>query len=191
MTRLRAATRSLLTPLARALLRVGLSADAVTLLGLAASLPAVYFAWRGDVLLVLILVGLSGLLDALDGTVARLSGTASRKGAFLDSTTDRLADAAYYIALIALGINVYAASTAMGLALVVSYTRARAAALGLAEEEGVGLMERGDRILFIMAVILAYMYSPKAADYMTWILAALSGYTVLERSMYYYRELGG
>jgi len=189
LTRLRAVSRRVTTPLAKGLLRLGFNADTVTLLGLVFSLPAVYLAWARHPWAALLLIGVSGLLDALDGSVARISGTASRRGAFLDSTTDRLADAVYYIALMALGVNPFAASTAMGLALTVSYTRARAGALGLREEEGVGLMERGDRILFIMLIIASYIYSHMLADYLTWLLALLSGYTVLERSIYYYREL--
>jgi archaetidylinositol phosphate synthase len=189
LTRLRGYSRRFLEAPARLIIRLGMPADAVTLLGLAAALPSLYTAYAGMPLLTLVLIALSGFLDALDGSVARLSGTVSRAGAFLDSTTDRLADMLYYLSLMLLGLSPLLASTAMGLALVTSYTRARSAALGLRDEEGMGLMERGDRILFILAVIAVYMWRPAYADYMLALLALLSLYTVVERSAYYYRWL--
>ncbi len=189
LTKLRPVARRLLEAPARLLVRAGLSADQVTLLGLLGSLLPIYFAYRGESLLVAFFIGFSGLLDALDGSVARLTGTASRAGAFLDSTTDRLADAFYYVSLIVLGLNPVLASLAMGFALVTSYSKARSASLGLVEEEGIGLMERGDRILALILVATLYSYEPRWGDYALAVLAVLSLYTVLERSIYYYRFL--
>ena len=189
LTKLRPVARRLLEASARLLVKAGLTADQVTLLGLLSSLLPVYFAYRGEPLLVAMFIGLSGLLDAIDGSVARLTGTASKAGAFLDSTTDRLADALYYVSLIVLGLNPVLASLAMGLALVTSYSKARSASLGLVEEEGIGLMERGDRIVALMLISALYAYKPLWGNYALAVLTILSLYTVAERSIYYYRFL--
>jgi len=85
--------------LAPVLLRLGVPATAVTLcsLGLALSLPAVAFAW-GAVPAALIAV-LAGILDCLDGTIARASGSVSRTGHYLDFVTDVVFRASFYAAI--------------------------------------------------------------------------------------------
>ena len=124
-------------------------------------------------------------VDALDGALARALGKQSRFGAFLDSTLDRLADAA-----LILGLTVYflqqGKPVAIALCLVslvaammVSYTRARAESLGFACK--VGLLTRFERIVLIGA--LSAVGLPMV---MVWGLAVLSAFTVVQRILHVY-----
>ncbi|QXT62419.1 phosphatidylinositol phosphate synthase [Tessaracoccus palaemonis] len=152
---LRGAYGRALTPSARLLLRLGLTPTQVTVAGTVAvvvaalaTLPAGRFV-VGSVLVCCFL-----LADGLDGTMARLGGGESRLGAFLDSTLDRIADAAVFasLAVWAAGRDAVALWLALG-ALVggflVSYARARAEAEGW--DASVGLFERTDRLVVALA----------------------------------------
>ncbi len=158
LERFRGLSAKLLGPLVRGLLRLGVSPDLVTVLGTAGVVLAALvcfpqgWLWQG-VLVVTVFV----LSDMLDGQMAKVSGKASAWGAFLDSTSDRLGDAAvfgglalYYVgpgdngALVALALyNLTAGS-------VTSYARARAEALGM--EAKVGIAERSDRLVSILVI---------------------------------------
>jgi CDP-diacylglycerol--glycerol-3-phosphate 3-phosphatidyltransferase len=126
-------------------------------------------------------------IDALDGALARASGRKSRFGAFLDSTLDRVSDAALILGLTAhylrLQAHVPAALLLVSLvsSLLVSYVRARAEALGF--DCKVGLLTRVERLLLI-----AILSALGLADYMVWALAALSVLTVVQRIVYVYRS---
>src|SRR5687768_4315276 len=87
-------------PVARALVRVGISPDAVTVIGtLGIVVVAVGFAARGQLLIATILATFSAFTDMIDGSMARILGRTSRFGAFLDSTMDRVADGAIFACL--------------------------------------------------------------------------------------------
>lgn len=149
----------LLTPPARLLARLGVSPGAVTVAGTLGVVLASLLLLGSGRFLAGALVVLAFLLgDGLDGTMARLSGRESRFGAFLDSTADRLADAALFAALALWGAG--RSPAVLGLALaclslgfLVSYARARAEAEGW--DASVGLFERTDRLLVSLAGVLA------------------------------------
>lgn len=158
-SRLRGFYGSLLTPLARLLLRLGVGPNAVTLVGtagvVAASLGLVGAGrfLAGGIVVLVFLLG-----DGLDGTMARLSGRATRFGAFLDSTLDRLADAALFtgLALWAACRSVpvlWLALACLSLGFLVSYTRARAEAEGW--DASLGMFERTDRLVVCLLGVLA------------------------------------
>ena len=91
----RAGMTGLLEPVARRLLRAEISPNAVTVAGtIGVLIGALGFGARGHLIPALIIVGLSASTDMLDGTMARLSGGSTKFGAFLDSSMDRIADAA-------------------------------------------------------------------------------------------------
>lgn len=149
-----------LAPLARVLIRLGVTPSMVTVVGsLGVVVSALAFMPRGELLAGSVLVMLFLLGDGLDGSVARLSGRESRFGAFLDSTLDRLADGGLFVAIgwwcIALGDAVGAALAAAALVLgfLVSYARARAEAEGW--DASVGILERTDRLVVAIAGTLA------------------------------------
>ncbi|MEV7544481.1 phosphatidylinositol phosphate synthase [Streptomyces sp. NPDC089915] len=143
-----------LTPFAAFLLRRGVSPDAVTLIGTAGVVAgALVFFPRGEFFWGTITITLFVFSDLVDGNMARQAGVSSRWGAFLDSTLDRVADAAIFggLALWYAGSgndNVLCAVAIFCLASgqVVSYTKARGEAIGLPVAVN-GLVERAERLV--------------------------------------------
>ncbi len=125
---------SLISALGRALARAGISANALTILALALSAAAGVAVATGHLWGATTLVLVGGVFDALDGVVARATGTSSRWGALLDSTVDRFADAFPLIGVASLYLVYDRLALIPVGALVfgfgVSYVRARAEALG-------------------------------------------------------------
>ncbi|MBI4258456.1 MAG: CDP-alcohol phosphatidyltransferase family protein [Thaumarchaeota archaeon] len=110
----------------------------------------------GQVLAALFLLS-SGFLDMVDGSVARLMGKVSAKGAFLDSTIDRLAEIVVFTGIIWGGDSspLYVL-IALSLSMMVSYSRARGEALGV-KMAGIGVGERAERILVLVAISMVNM----------------------------------
>jgi len=97
LNRFRAFWTKVITPIAKLLLRLGVSPDAVTLVGtLGVAFGALFFFPRGDLLVGVLFITAFVFSDLVDGTMARMSGSSSKWGAFLDSTLDRLGDAAIF-----------------------------------------------------------------------------------------------
>lgn len=130
----------------------------------------------------------TGFLDAIDGSLARLTNTASRRGAFLDSFTDRICEIIYSLTLIELGFNTKLVLLYLAFSLMVSYTRARGESLGV-NMSGVGLMERAERLIGLSIILLLYAYIPDIALLLFIVLTILTGITVLERFLYAWRVL--
>ena len=182
-------------PRVRILASAGLTPNALTLLGLAASLAAAfcYLNWRiGDALLpaAAALVLISGLLDALDGVLARAVGGASAFGGFLDSVADRYSDAVVLSAVVVAGLcdPVWGLAAVVG-SIMVSYARARAEAAGVGMAS-VGLAERAERMLLLAAVTFAAYFRLDILRWGVLLLAALSHLTVLQRAVHFLRETG-
>ena len=170
------------------LFRRPLNPNLLSVLGVLVSLGgAVSFA-RGALPLGGMLLLLGGFFDTVDGAVARHNGTSSSFGAFLDSTLDRIVDMA-----VLLGILMhYAKAGDLPLALLagiasiatvlVSYTKARAESI-VSDFNG-GIMERGERVLFLVAGALTG-YLPLCLG----IVAAGSTITAIQRVAMAYREM--
>jgi phosphatidylglycerophosphate synthase len=137
---------SLAYALARPL--AGLPPVAVTLLGLVVAASAVVPAAAGGrwLLLAAVLVGLSGLLDSLDGALAIGTGRASRRGFVLDSAVDRLTEAAYAAALWLAGAPGWLAVAFGALCWLPDYLRARAGQAGVDETGALSVWERPTRV---------------------------------------------
>jgi CDP-diacylglycerol--glycerol-3-phosphate 3-phosphatidyltransferase len=152
----RAFLTRLLTPVARALLALGISPDVVTLVGtLGVCAGALAFYPRGSFFWGTIVITLFVFSDTLDGIMARTAGRSSAWGAFLDSTLDRIADAAVFGGLVLYyagrGAQPVMASLALAclvLGQVVSYARARAEGLGMTAN--VGIAERSERLVAVL-----------------------------------------
>ena len=165
--------------------RLGVSADQITVLGLfLAGGTAVAIAYGWFVLgTALIIVG--GLMDALDGAVAKAAGPTSKRGAFFDSTSDRLADGlifggvAWYFArghhplLALLPFAILAAGN------VVSYERAKAESLGF-DAKG-GLMERAERLIMLGSLIFFSQFFPLVLIPSLIVLLVLTLFTAGQR----------
>lgn len=150
--------RDLATPVARGLGRLGLSPNALTLIGFLGTCVAAFAAASQQWLVAGVLVLAFGIFDLFDGTLARATGATSRFGAFLDSTFDRAGEAIVYVGIaagcVAAGFDLGAilAASAMAAAFLVSYTRAKAEGLGFSPGTGmanVGLAPREVRLAIL------------------------------------------
>jgi CDP-diacylglycerol--glycerol-3-phosphate 3-phosphatidyltransferase len=183
-------TRWFAEPIARTLHRLGLSPNAVTVIGLALSGLAAYLAATGHLLPAGIVVLVSGLFDFLDGALARLAGRATRFGALLDSVADRVAEAAILLGLLLFYtrrdglVEVLLVYLAFVGSVLVSYVRARAEGLGLGDGEG--LVTRPERVV-ILAVGLMVGQVPIALG----VVAALSLLTAGQRLLRAWRASKG
>jgi len=169
-----------------------LTAAGVTLCALAAVL--VYFEYRNEILFYYLgsAVFVAGsILDILDGALARQSGKGTPFGAFLDSTTDRVSEA---FVLGAIALVFYRQRDQVPLAFtfaavvgsfLVSYTRARAEALGIRGDVGIG--SRAERVV-VIAVGLA-LAPWGVLPYAIYLLTATAWVTVLQRVLHVRREL--
>jgi CDP-diacylglycerol--glycerol-3-phosphate 3-phosphatidyltransferase len=152
----------------------------LTILGAMLCLVAAAAFGAGQFFVGAVLLAIGGLCDLVDGVVARHHGIATKFGAFLDSTLDRLVDMAVMLGLIIhfalVGDQVTALVAAMGLmaSVLTSYTRARAESLNLALPGGV--VERGERIGLLIAGGVLGLMAPAL-----WILAVGSTATVVQR----------
>ena len=184
--RWRAKAERALEPVGRALHVLGLSADGLTVLGLVAAAGTAVLIANGNLVLAVFGLVLTGLPDLLDGSVARHSGTAGRRGSFLDSVCDRVADAlllggvAWHLTggggeLAVLALAVLAVS------MLVSYERAKAEALGLSARGGV--MERAERMVLLGVGLAFNVLVP-----VLWIMLVLTSVTALHRFVMVWRQ---
>ncbi len=184
LTRLRRLVKPLTEAIGRGLGRHGLSPNTLTLTGLALSLATPVTAYLINVWAGLTLVILSSIFDILDGAVAKTLGIVSKQGALLDSFSDRVADASYIITLKIAGVSWLPSMLFLATAFLVSYARARGEALGL-RMEGVGIMERGDRLIAVVsALIAAGLGYTLISNIITWIAVALCMVTIIHRLTY-------
>jgi phosphatidylglycerophosphate synthase len=161
---LRARVRGVATPIATAFGRVGLTPNHLTLIGFAIAVVAAIAAAQQAWFVAGLLVVFGGVFDLFDGALARVTGTASRLGAFMDSVFDRAGEGVVYVGIVAglvesgwAGAPLVAAS-AMVAAFMVSYVRAKSESLGFTEGTGmaaVGLAPREIRIVILTAGLLA------------------------------------
>jgi len=193
----RARLARVLDPVGAGLLRTGLSPDAVTIAGTAGVVVAsLVLVARGHLLLGTVAVTLFALTDLLDGAMARARGRATRFGAFLDSTMDRIADGAvfgalaYWLATTGQRVAAAAALACLLTGALVSYAKARAEGLGL--DCAVGLAERADRLILAgIAALLQVAGVPYSLAVGLWLLAALAVVTVAQRIRWVWRQTRG
>ena len=160
LNRLRGAMARVMTPIADLLLARGISPDAVTIAGtLAVVVTALTLFPTGHLLAGSLVIGLFVLTDSLDGVMARRSGRSGDWGAFLDSTLDRIGDAAIFAGLLLwfTGDGDHRPTAVLALAClvlgsIVPYARARAEGLGMTA--AVGIAERADRLTAVLVATL-------------------------------------
>ncbi|MGD9798388.1 MAG: CDP-alcohol phosphatidyltransferase family protein [Acidimicrobiia bacterium] len=170
-----------LAPVGANLRRAGLTADGITLMGLAMAVAASVAIGNGALRAGVLLLALTGLPDALDGAVAKASGTAGPRGAFFDSVADRVSDAlllggvAWYLGSEHGGHAPLLPMAVLGAASVISYQRAKAEALGF-QARG-GLMERAERtILLGVGLLFDTLLVP-----VLWLMLVLTLVTAVQR----------
>ena len=168
-------------PVGNALRRTGLTPDHLTVLGLLLGIGAAVAIGSGRLLLGLFLVVLAALPDLLDGALAKASDSSSQRGAFFDSTVDRVTDAfllggiAWYLASEESPHMALLPFAVMAVSSIISYERAKAESLGI-EAKG-GLMERAERIIAIcIGLLIPVLLIP-----ILWVMLALTTITAVQR----------
>ncbi|MCW2829419.1 MAG: CDP-alcohol phosphatidyltransferase [Aeromicrobium sp.] len=190
------------SPLADLLLKLGVTPNQVTVVGtLGVSAGALWFFPRGDFFIGVMVVTAFVFSDIMDGYMARKLGTPSKWGAFLDSTLDRVGDAAvfggimlYYTTSDAeaeLGdpdLYLYLSLACLVLGNLTSYARARAESLGMQAKGGIA--ERSDRLVAILVMTgLAGLFDlPVLREVTLWALALASLITVFQRMMIVHKQ---
>jgi CDP-diacylglycerol--glycerol-3-phosphate 3-phosphatidyltransferase len=178
------------TPLARLLLKLGVGPDAVTIVGTVGVVAsALVFYPRGSFFVGTVAITVFIFSDLVDGTMARLSDRVSKWGAFLDSSMDRVGDAAIFGALAYYFGDKHnrpmfiLSLVCLVSGAIVSYVRARAEGLGYKCD--VGLIERSDRLVgSLVATGLSGLGLPYIQAVALWAIAVGSTFTVFQRMLY-------
>lgn len=189
----------LFKPISHLLIRLGVSPDVVTIVGtLGVVCGALVFFPRGQLWLGVVVITVFVFSDLVDGYMARTLGTSSKWGSFLDSTLDRLGDAAIFggLAIWFFGggdddLLAYVALWALVMGSVTSYARAKAESLGMTAKGGIA--ERADRLV---SVLVATFFSdvldiPILLTIVLWAIAAASTVTVVQRMVLVRRQAVG
>jgi CDP-diacylglycerol--glycerol-3-phosphate 3-phosphatidyltransferase len=200
----------IIDPLLRSLARNGVHPNALTTLGFLVTLAAGLMFHQHHVRTAGLLVLLGGFFDILDGQVARLTRLGSKFGAFYDSTLDRISEIIVFMGILSLyndyeqpgdldlafrGLGdvgmIYLVMLAMAGSLMISYTRARAEALGL--DCKVGLMPRAERVVLVGAAALFFgeAWHGLVLKIVVVILAVLTNLTAFQRIIWVYRHARG
>ena len=174
--------------------RLGVTPNQISIVGFLVNVGAAvlvlfdYYIWAASVFI------LAGLLDLVDGSLARRTGKSTPFGSFLDSTLDRMSEGVIFAAIayrLAIdqdvnlqmrGVNVALVVLALLGSVTVSYTRARAESLGV--ECKVGLASRFERIVLICVGL--YL---DVLPYVIYVMLALTMLTVIQRVVHTYRQL--
>jgi len=174
------------------LARTSITPNTITWLGLCVSAGAGVLIGFGHTFAAGFVMLAGGFLDIIDGALARRTGQASRFGAILDSTLDRLGEAAVLLGLLVLyaGQQSVVGTVLVGIvwvaSVLVSYIRARAEAMGLGCE--VGLFTRGERVV-VLALGLLLSRIDSALLVALGIVATLSVVTVVQRLLHVWRQI--
>ncbi len=184
---MRALFKGVLDPIAELLNRIGLTPNAMTMIGLVGHAVAAVFLYRGQMLVGGLIILVMAPIDALDGTMARLRGEPSAFGAFVDSVTDRYSELVLFLGLLLFYLQEgdWVASGLIYLAaagsVLVSYVRARAEALGY--EAKVGILTRLER--YVVLVPSLVFNFPKVG---IGIIALMANLTAFQRIIYVRRQ---
>jgi CDP-diacylglycerol---glycerol-3-phosphate 3-phosphatidyltransferase len=192
----RGAVSNLLAPLGQRLARAGVSPNAVTLVGtLGVVVAALVFFTQGWWFTGTMVIWGFAMLDLVDGAVARAGGTSSPFGGVLDSTGDRVADAAvfgslaWYFAQHGQKWLLLAALLGLVLGSVTSYIRARAEAAGMSAT--VGIAERAERLIIVLVgtgLTGENLEVPYVQAIALWVVVGASAITVCQRLATVYRQ---
>lgn len=188
--RVKAQVRRRVTPAARVVGSTGITPDSLTLAGLGLNFAAAAIVAAGALTAGGIVFLLASAFDMLDGAVARAAGATSRFGAFLDSVADRYSEAAMFAALLVVFSQRQDTSLVVGSclaltgSLLVSYARARAEGFGLECE--IGVLQRPERVILLVAGLL---FPDLLLAPVVWALAVVTNATVVQRVLHVRRVL--
>lgn len=173
----------ILEPIAAGLAKIGVTPAVVTIVGLAVTISGTVLIATGHLFWGGLIAGLGVVLDALDGPLARRLGTASDRGAFLDTMSDRFGEIAIWV-----GVSVYLRNeprllvlciVALAFSLLVPYVRSKAELLDL-DGRG-GWMGRAERMILILVGMMAVGLGLEIMEALLWVFVVLTGLTVAQR----------
>ncbi len=177
-----------LRPVGTDLSRTGISADHLTILGLVMAVAAAVAVANGALRAGVLLLAASALPDALDGAVAKATGTSSPRGSFFDSVADRVSDSllfggvAWYLSVVDGGRIVLLPFAVLAVSTLVSYQRAKAESLGF-DARG-GIMERAERIVALgLGLLFEWALIP-----VLWLMLVLTAFTAVQRFAKVWRQ---
>ena len=189
---------NIIEPGTRWLVRRGVHPNAITTLGFIVTVVAGWLYSVDHVRTAGFMVLLGGLFDIFDGRVARVSGLASKFGDFYDSTLDRISEIFMYLGFMTL-YNQYGAqladvwmtyviTAALGGSLMVSYTRAKAEALGF--DCSVGMMQRAERIVLLGlgSLVFGLAWNGAVLSILIIAVAVLTNITAVQRIVWVYKH---
>ena len=194
LTKLKERIQLLMVGEAKLAYRLGFTPNQISVLGLLLAVISAYLYWNAQfeaawLPTAALFLLISGFCDALDGVLARLYGEVTVFGGFFDSLLDRYADALILVSITVGWLTTTSFWLFCGLAalmgsLLVSYSRARAEAAGV-KMETVGLAERAERIIILVAASLLSLVWLDALRWSIALLAVLTNLTVLQRIVYF------
>lgn len=185
----RKVTSRLVDPVVRQLARWGFTPTLLTVIGLLVNMVTGVLLACGQFRIGAMVLLLLGPVDALDGALARYLGQSSKRGAFLDSTFDRLSETALYLGLLwhfqntSAELEVILVYLAITGSLMVSYVRARAGSLDVDCQNGV--LTRMERFLVLLFGLLTHLIVAALT-----VLAVFSYVTIIQRIRYTLNQLG-
>jgi len=189
---------AVLQPIIDAMVRRRVHPNVLSTIGFLVTMSSAFAFGLNHIRTAGVLILLGGVFDLFDGRVARATGLASNFGAFYDSTLDRISEIAVYVGLLSLYNDyhpelgdvgtIYAIMLAMAGSLMISYTRARAEALGI--DCKVGLMQRGERVVMIglAALLFGGSESGLALRIVIIAVAILANLTAIHRIIWVYQH---
>ncbi|MFX1563683.1 MAG: archaetidylinositol phosphate synthase [Promethearchaeota archaeon] len=195
--------KKVFAPIARVFASSKVPPNFITLLGPIVAGVAAFMYFQGELLFAVLLLLLSGFVDALDGAVARVQGKVTPFGGVFDSICDRYSDAIVIFGVILGGwCSPFWGILALIGSLLVSYSRARAEAAGVSQL-GVGIAERPERLIILMVMTifqyltsLGFIPAPLSffeitlwLEYGIILIAVLAHITVVQRTVSAYRAL--
>lgn len=178
-----------LEPIGKSLNRAGINPDLLTGLGLVFAVATALLIASGHFVWAVVGVIATGVPDILDGTVARHSGRAGPRGAFLDSVSDRVSDAVMFggVAWYLTGEGEFLpvlAFAAVALSMLISYERAKAESLGFSAKGGI--MERAERMVLLSVGLAFSILVP-----VLWLMVVLMAITAIHRFVKVWQQASG
>lgn len=185
---LRKVFKNVIDPIAKGLLKVGITPNTITAIGFLLSTVAAVFASQGRFTLAGLILLVAAPLDVVDGSMARLIGIPTQYGSLIDSVTDRYSELVvfggmmfYFIStqntLAAMLVYIAAAGS-----VLVSYVKARAEGLNLSAK--VGLLTRVERLIILIICLIFNI--PMVA---LWIIAVLANFTAIQRLLFVRKQV--
>lgn len=189
LTKLRNKVSIAVEPLVKCIAKLGLTPNSLTITSLLIMVAGFsILIITGDKLLFLPALIASSILDVLDGSLARYTGKVTKFGGVLDSTVDRINDFLSIASLKIIGLPELLVYTAIATSFLTSYIRARVEVEGV-RMEGVGLIERGERAIYVVAIYLIMFISCEASIVALALFTLLTLVTVLQRLVHAYKSL--